>query len=71
MDDFKAGDRVTWRWGSGVATGKVTKRYTSKVTRTLKGSEVTRNGSEDAPAFLIEQEDGDEALKSGSELEKG
>lgn len=32
--------------------------------------ERTRNASEDEPAYLIEQEDGDEVLKSGSELKK-
>jgi len=38
------------------------------VTRTLKGSEVTKDGTEDNPAYLIKQEDGDEVLKRGSEL---
>ncbi|MGR3513525.1 MAG: hypervirulence associated TUDOR domain-containing protein [Paracoccaceae bacterium] len=64
------GDRVAWHWGSGTASGEVTERFTSKVTRTLKGSEVTRNASNDEPAFLIEQSDGDRALKSITEVEK-
>lgn len=29
-----------------------------KVTRTTKGEKVTRNGSDDDPAYVIEQEDG-------------
>lgn len=64
------GDEVEWQWGSGTGTGKVTERFTEKVTRTIDGSEVTRNASDDDPAFLIEQDDGDEVLKSGSELSK-
>ena len=38
-------------------------RFEQKVTRTLKGSDVTRNGSTDDPALLIEQDDGTEVLK--------
>ncbi|MFY9239455.1 MAG: DUF2945 domain-containing protein [Roseovarius sp.] len=64
------GDKVKWNWGTGKGTGKVTERFTSNVTRTIKGTEVTRDGSPDDPAFMIEQEDGDRVLKSKSELEK-
>lgn len=66
--DIHIGDKVEWDWGNGTGTGEVTERFTSKVTRTLKGNEVTREASEDSPAYLIEQDDGDEVLKSSSEL---
>ncbi len=66
--DVHIGDEVEWNWGNGTGTGKVTERFTSKVTRTLKGSEVTREASEDEPAYLIEQDDGDQVLKSVTEL---
>lgn len=59
---------VSWSWGNGNATGKIIDRYESKVTRTIKGSEITRNGDKDDPAYLIEQDDGDEVLKLSSEL---
>ena len=36
----------------------------------IKGSKVSREASKDDPAYLIEQEDGDEVLKSHSELRK-
>ena len=68
MGDFSKGDKVKWKWGSGHGTGKVTEKFTSKVTRKISGSEVTRNATDDEPAYLIEQEDGDEVLKSGSEI---
>ncbi|MBB3711262.1 hypothetical protein FHS00_000824 [Limimaricola variabilis] len=67
---YSTGDKVTWNWANGTGSGKITKVYTRKITRTIKGSEITRNASEDEPAYLIEQEDGDEVLKSGSELSK-
>ncbi|MBO6551721.1 MAG: DUF2945 domain-containing protein [Roseitalea sp.] len=69
MADIKVGDTVTWSWGDGTAKGSVTERFTDKVTRTLKGTEVTRNAGDEDPAFLIEQDDGDQVLKSGSELD--
>ena len=67
---YSKGDKVEWEWGSGSATGKVTEVYTEEVTKTLKGSEITRDASEDEPAYLSEQEDGDEVLKSHSEVSK-
>ena len=70
MATFNTGDTVEWEWGSGTGTGKVKESFTEKVTRTLQGSEITRDASEDEPAYLIEQEDGDEVLKSASELSK-
>ncbi|MGR3542268.1 MAG: hypervirulence associated TUDOR domain-containing protein [Hasllibacter sp.] len=67
---YSEGDKVEWNWGNGTGTGEVKKKYTSKITKKISGSDVTRNATEDDPAYLIEQEDGDEVLKSGSELKK-
>lgn len=64
------GDCVAWDWGNGQGTGTVSKVYTSDVTVTIKGTEVKRNASDDCPAYLIKQDDGDEVLKSASEIEK-
>jgi hypothetical protein len=66
--DIHIGDRVSWRWGTGTATGKVAERFTDRVTRTIDGSEITRNATEDEAAYLVEQEDGGRVLKSASEL---
>lgn len=65
---FGKGQKVAWNWGSGTATGKIAERFEREVTRKLKGSEITRKGSADNPAYLIKQDDGDEVLKLGSEL---
>ena len=71
MARYGEGDKVKWSWGDGTAEGTVGKVYTKKVTRTLGGSEITRNGSDDDPALFIEQEDGDGVLKLASEVKKG
>ena len=68
-NSFRTDQYVQWNWGSGTAKGQIKDRFEREVTRTLKGSEVTRDGSEDNPAYLIRQEDGDEVLKLGSELQ--
>jgi hypothetical protein len=67
---IREGTRVSWSWGNGTGTGKVVERFTEDVSRELKGTEVTRHASPDEPAFLIRQEDGDEVLKSITELER-
>jgi len=66
--DIHIGDTVEWNWGNGTGTGKVKERFTEKVTRTIEGTEVTRNASEEEPAYLIEQDSGDKVLKSVTEL---
>jgi hypothetical protein len=67
---IRKGTEVSWRWGAGTATGKVVEIHRERVTRTLAGSEITRNGSDDDPAYLIEQEDGAQVLKLSSEVSR-
>ncbi|MEY1556353.1 DUF2945 domain-containing protein [Yoonia sp. R2331] len=67
---IQSGDKVEWAWGNGTAGGEVEKINTTSVTRTIKGSEVTRNGSDDDPALEIKQEDGTLVLKLASEVSK-
>jgi len=67
---IRKGTEVKWKWGSGHATGKVEDTYTESITKTIKGSEVTRNGTEDDKALLIKQDDGDKVLKLESEVER-
>ncbi|MFW6773014.1 DUF2945 domain-containing protein [Nocardioides sp. CPCC 205120] len=67
---IREGTTVTWKWGGSEASGTVTEVHHDKVTRTTKGSEVTRNGSDDDPAYVIEQEDGTVVLKLRSEVER-
>ena len=68
-NSFQSDQYVQWDWGNSTAKGQIKERFEREVTRTLQGSEITRNGTEDDPAYLIRQEDGDEVLKLGSEIE--
>jgi hypothetical protein len=61
---------VSWSWGNGTAAGTVVEVHHAKVTRTIKGSEITRNGTDDDPAYVIEQEDGSTVLKLRSEVSR-
>ena len=70
-NSYRSGQTVEWSSGSGTARGKVYERFARKVQRTLKGSKIVRNGNADDPAYLIEQENGDQVLKLGSELKGG
>lgn len=65
---FQTGQYVKWNWGDGEGKGQIKDRFEREVKRTLQDSEVTKDGDEDNPAYLIKQEDGDEVLKRGSEL---
>lgn len=67
---MQKGTQVKWNWGQGTAEGKVSETFDRKVTRTLDGSEITRNGTSDNPALLIRQEDGSEVLKLSSEVDR-
>jgi hypothetical protein len=67
---FRVGTRVTWNWGQGQGIGKISKIYTDHVKLQINGVMVTRNATEDNPAYLIEQENGAVLLKSRSELQR-
>ena len=67
-NSFQTDQYVKWNWGNGEGHGQIKERFEKEVTRKLQGSEVTKDGDEDNPAYLIKQEDGDEVLKRGSEL---
>ncbi len=67
---IRVGTQVSWSWGNGTATGKVSAVHREKVTRTIKGSTITRDGSADDPAYEIEQDDETLVLKLRSEVER-
>ncbi len=71
MSAYGKGADVKWEWGDGFGAGRIKERYTEKVTITIKGAEVTRRASQENPAYLIVQENGDEVLKSHNELVEG
>lgn len=64
----RKGAKVSWKWGQGIAHGKVLEVFDRRVSRTIKGKRIVRNGTPENPAVLIEQDDGDRVLKRASEL---
>ncbi len=67
---IRKGTTVKWKWGSSYAEGTVSEVHHDEVSRTTKGEKVTRKGSKDDPAYVIEQEDGTTVLKLRSELQE-
>lgn len=68
-NDYQEDAKVKWKWGSGYGHGVVQSRFTKKVTRIIDGSEVTRDGSDEDPAYYVRVEEGNNVLKLGSELQ--
>ena len=66
---IREGSTVTWQWSGSSASGTVVEVHRSRVTRSLGGSDITRNGSDDDPAYVVQQEDGSRVLKLRSEVE--
>ena len=65
---FSKGDDVQWNWGQGQAEATVQEIHTERIERTIDGKKKTRNGTEDNPAYVLEQSDGQRVLKLHSEL---
>ena len=68
MSQFNKGDSVKWNWGNGQGEAQVSEVHTERVERTIEGKKQTRNGTEDNPAYVLEQSDGKNVLKLESEL---
>jgi hypothetical protein len=67
---YNKGTKVEWNWGNGTGTGKIQESFKEKVTRTIDGSEITRDADSDNPAYMIEQEDSSRVIKSHRKLSK-
>jgi len=51
---IRTGTTVKWKWGSSWAEGTVQEVHRDEVSRSTKGEKVTRKGSDDDPAYVIE-----------------
>lgn len=67
---IRKGTKVKWDWGNGTAEGKVEETYTSSISKNIKGTEVTKNGSDEDKALFISQENGSRVLKLESEVSR-
>ncbi|MEM1105545.1 MAG: DUF2945 domain-containing protein [Pseudomonadota bacterium] len=70
MAGYEKGTEVEWDWGKGTAVGEIDAVYTQKRTLHIAGTQVTREASEDCPAYKIKQKDGQTVLKSHSEVRR-
>lgn len=68
---MKKGDKVHWNWGKSQAEGVIKQKSDKTITKKIKGTEVKRKASKEEPAYVIEQKNGTEVVKSESELEEG
>lgn len=66
---MRKGTLVSWKYGTGKATGKIEQTFKESVTRQLQGASITRHGTTDNPAYLIVQDNGDRVLKLKSEVQ--
>lgn len=66
---IRKGSKVKWKWGTGEAEGTVEETYSESITRTIEGTEVTRNGESGNKALYITTADS-AVLKLESEVDK-
>jgi hypothetical protein len=66
---MRKGTTVSWKYGTGTATGKIESVHKEHISRKIKGSEITRNGTAEDPALVIVQDNGDKVLKLQSEVQ--
>jgi hypothetical protein len=67
---IRKGTKVSWKWSGGKAYGRVKEVVKHDLKKNIKGTLVTRNVYEGEPIYIIEQNDGDEVLKSKSEIKR-
>jgi hypothetical protein len=50
---YHNGQSVSWHWGAHEACGTIVAAHTQKMTLVIDGTEVTRNGTSEEPAYKI------------------
>lgn len=65
---FKVGSKVKWKWIGSDIHGKVKEVFFKSVQQRIKGKIIKRNGSPEKPAYLVESNAGNLALKLHTEL---
>ena len=66
MTKVKEGDRVVWKGTKGTAQ----KVEAKKVSKTIKGSRITKDGTEADPVVTMKTDGGTHVLHKTSELKK-
>ena len=69
MKPFAIGEKIQWKWMGRSIKGLIIEIHLLPVSKTIKGKSIKRNGSQENPAYLVQSEVGNLALKLHSELE--
>lgn len=66
---YAVGSAAQWKWMGRLIDGEVKEIYFEPVAKTIKGKVIKRNASQENPAYLLQSEAGNYALKLHSELQ--
>ncbi len=66
---FRIGDKIQWQWMGRSIEGIVKEIYFEAISKEIKGAKIKRNGSAENPAYLVQSNAGNIALKLHSELQ--
>jgi len=66
---FKSSQQVEWKWLGRPILGMGLEVHFSSITKLIKGKKITRHGSPAKPAYVVESEAGNFALKLHSDLQ--
>lgn len=66
---MKVNDIVAWKWGFGLGQGRIVSIHKDRVQVESKGKIITRVGSIENPALVIEHKSGNLVLKLASEVQ--
>jgi len=67
---LKKNDKVYWLWMGKKIQGHVVDIFTQPIAKEIKGKRIKRNGSVDNPAYYVQSEAGNFALKLSTEVFK-
>jgi hypothetical protein len=67
---IRKGTKVRWKYGNTFGRGRVEETYNKKITKSIKGADVTRFGKRENKVLLIKTDEGDEYLKLENEVER-
>lgn len=70
MKKFRVNAKIKWKWAGSTIKGKIVEIFMGPVEKEIKGKMIRRNGTVERPAYLVQSEAGNFALKLHTELEK-
>lgn len=65
---FEIGQKVIWKWMGREISGKVVEIHFEPVVKEIKGKLIKRNGSQEKPAYFVQSDAGNFALKLATEV---